>query len=160
MNKTLYKIISFCLVVIWMIVIFMLSEMNGTESTTKSKNVVSKIISVFNHKTENTNSNNVNTESTNTKTKDQMLNDANVSFRKYMHASVYFVLALLVYNFANTFDIKRKNLKYIWTILFVFLYACTDEYHQTFVYRKNRRNDRCFGRFYWRNGCNNSNYIN
>ena len=66
-----------------------------------------------------------------------VLNDANISFRKFMHSSVYFVLALLVCNFINTFEIKRKNLKYIWTIIFVFLYACTDEYHQTFIYRTN-----------------------
>lgn len=143
MNKNLYKIISFCLVIIWMIVIFMLSEMNGIESTNKSKSVISKIITVFNHKIENTNSNNVssvndvNSEIIAQQNEEQIVNNANVSFRKFMHSSVYFVLALLVCNFINTFNIERKYIKYYLTLIFVFLYACTDEYHQLFVKRKN-----------------------
>ena len=160
MNKNLYKIISFCLVIIWMIVIFELSEMNGIESGSKSKSVISKIITVFNHKTENTNSTNIETEKIPSKSKEQIVNEANGPFRKCMHASVYFVLALLVCNFISTFDIKRKYLKYIWTIIFVFLYACTDEYHQTFVYRKNWRAKRCFYRYSWRNYCNTTYFIN
>lgn len=133
MNTKLYKVISFCLVILWMIVIFLLSEMNGTESTNKSRNVVSRIITVFSHKTENTVSNNITTEKVQQKNKQQVVNEANISFRKFMHSGVYFVLALLVFNFINTFDINKKYFKYLWTLIFVFLYACTDEYHQTFV---------------------------
>lgn len=154
MNKNLYKIISFCLVILWMAVIFMLSEMNGIDSGNKSRSVISKFITVFSHKTENTNSINVETEKNPQKTKQQIVNEANGPFRKCMHASVYFVLALLVFNFVNTFEIKRKYFNYIWTLIFVFLYACTDEYHQTFVYRQNRRNKRCLNRYLRRYYCN------
>ena len=50
-----------------------------------------------------------------------------------MHGTVYFILVLLVYNFINTFNLKREYVKYLISLIIAFLYACSDEYHQTFV---------------------------
>ena len=56
----------------------------------------------------------------------------NLPFRKVMHASVYFILSILVlYAFMQN-KIPDKKV-YIITIFLCFLYACSDEFHQTFV---------------------------
>ena len=131
MNKNFYRIISFSLVLIWMIVIFCLSAMEGTESNYESRRIVNKIITVFSKKTNVTNANESNLN-VKPQTREQLVRKVNTPFRKCMHATVYFILALLVYNFINTFEIKNY-LKYLIPIIYVFFYACTDEYHQTFV---------------------------
>lgn len=124
MNKNLYRIISFLLIVIWMFTIFTLSAMDGKSSDKGSRKVVKKVVSE--------------TRKDYTKEEiDTIVDRANTPFRKCMHASEYFVLALLLFNFFNTFNIK-KYYKYILTLIISFLYACTDEYHQTFVLRKRR----------------------
>ena len=50
--------------------------------------------------------------------------------RKVAHASEYLVFALLIINALKQSNIKKT---YIITIIICFLYACTDEYHQTFI---------------------------
>lgn len=120
MNKILYRIISFLLIIVWMFAIFHLSAMDGKSSDSGSRKVVGKIVS----------------ETRKDYTKEQVnaiVYRANTPFRKCMHASEYFVLALLLFNFINTFSVK-KYYKYIGSLLIAFLYACTDEFHQTFVF--------------------------
>ena len=56
----------------------------------------------------------------------------NKPLRKCMHASVYFVLAILVFLSFKSFKINGWKL-YIFPILICFIYACTDEFHQSFV---------------------------
>lgn len=52
--------------------------------------------------------------------------------RKLAHFFLYFLMALFVYN-SQKKD-KKIPIKVSITILVVFLYACFDEYHQSFVY--------------------------
>ena len=56
----------------------------------------------------------------------------NKPLRKCMHASVYFVLAILVFLSFKSFKINGWKL-YVFPILICFIYACTDEFHQSFV---------------------------
>lgn len=119
MNKTLYRIISVLLIIIWMFAIFKLSAMDGKASDNGSRKVVKKIVTETR-------------KDYNEKQVDIAVERANTPFRKCMHASEYFVLALLLFNFINTFNIK-KYYKYIGSLIIAFLYACTDEFHQTFV---------------------------
>ena len=52
--------------------------------------------------------------------------------RKAAHFTEYFILYILLYRAFNT----KKNVDikfFLWSILIVFLYACSDEYHQAFV---------------------------
>ncbi|MFT5874014.1 MAG: VanZ family protein [Clostridium sp.] len=52
--------------------------------------------------------------------------------RKAAHFTEYFILYVLSYRAINTN--KNRNTKaFIWSILIVFLYACSDEFHQAFV---------------------------
>jgi VanZ family protein len=52
--------------------------------------------------------------------------------RKAAHFTEYFILFTLLY---RAISIKKnKDIKhFIWAILIVFLYACSDEFHQAFV---------------------------
>ena len=51
-----------------------------------------------------------------------------------MHATVYFVLAIMIMLFINVMQKKKRFfLALLITIILCFLFACTDEYHQTFV---------------------------
>ena len=53
--------------------------------------------------------------------------------RKIAHGLIYFGLAILVFNLLIHL-LKRKLIIYdIFTLIICFLYACSDEYHQTFV---------------------------
>ena len=204
MKKNLYRIISFVLVIVWMITIFWLSSMNADESNKKSKKAIDKALPISaevqenpkektDENTENGNrgaqvqnknevqvitleqeeiskelpkisqenaavaeiqvkeqkeiskvvqeeeketlllsTNNSSTKITPEKKK-QMVDELNKPLRKVMHASVYFVLAMLLFNFILSLELKKAYLKFILPIVIVFLYACSDEYHQTFV---------------------------
>lgn len=156
------KTISIALIIIWMAVIFWFSSMPGDESNTKSKSTIKEAIETIiprkkAEKTEETKSNEVNEISQNTQsqnqaetttnpeTKDanttqiqqnqkeeQLIEKLNKPLRKCMHASVYFVLSILIFNCLKTFKISGGKTVII-PIGIAFLYACTDEFHQLFV---------------------------
>lgn len=55
--------------------------------------------------------------------------------RKIAHYSEYFILAILAYNLLRCYKDKRRSV--IFSVLIIFLYACTDEIHQLFVIGRN-----------------------
>lgn len=130
MNKNFYKLLSFCLVIIGIIIIFLFSSMDATESNSKSKQIINKAITKSAEVSNDLGVTNVNTES---QKKIAIVNKLNPPLRKCMHASVYFILDLLLCSFINSLNLENEYLKYILSVIVVFLYACTDEYHQTFV---------------------------
>ena len=110
-------ILSFILVIIWMIVIFTMSSMTSEESNGKSKEVINTVV-----------------EQTNIENTEETVNMLNVPVRKIAHASEYFILGLLIINLIYSItNNKWKTIYYLISILICFLYACTDEYHQTFI---------------------------
>lgn len=123
-------IITFLLlfVLLWMGTIFYLSSMNTNESNGRSKVIVSDIIEFVSKTTHH--------EYT-LKEKEALVEKFNKPIRKCAHASVYFVLSILVLNFllALHSNLEKKYvLVFFMTIFICFLFALTDEYHQTFVY--------------------------
>ena len=119
MNKKIKKIISALLVILWMFVIFFFSSMPADESDKQSKG----IIYIIAEKLEGKDAEEI-----------ENINELNHIIRKCAHASVYFVLSILIFNFVN--QIKEKNIKYTYYFYIIgicFLYACTDEFHQLFV---------------------------
>ena len=52
--------------------------------------------------------------------------------RKAAHMSEYAILAILLFNILNEYDYNSK-IKFLSALLFSFVYACGDEFHQTFV---------------------------
>ena len=55
-----------------------------------------------------------------------------VYVRKTAHVTLYFLLGLSFISFLKEFNLIDKRL-IIYTILFVFIYACSDEIHQLFI---------------------------
>ncbi len=53
-------------------------------------------------------------------------------FRKLAHMSIYFILSINVMVVLFTFNMKMRY-RMLAALLFCFLYALTDEFHQTFV---------------------------
>lgn len=98
------KIISIVLVVVWMIVIFILSNEDASKST-DTTNFILRLLGI------------------NSNTFLFML------IRKIAHFSEYLILGLLVYNMFNKFEINN----YYFVILICIIYACLDEIHQLFI---------------------------
>ena len=44
---------------------------------------------------------------------------------------MYFILFILIYNVISLYVVERKAR--IYSVIFVFLYACSDEFHQSFI---------------------------
>ncbi len=113
------RVIYVVLIILWMIIVFGFSGQNGEESSNLSSIITDKIAEIFFKNVSETEL-------------EQLM--ANIGFivRKLAHFSLYFVGGFLIFGFINTFNIRLKN-KIILTIIFGFLYAISDELHQTFV---------------------------
>ncbi len=116
MNKH-KKIIAWVLLLIWMIVIFFMSHQPGEVSSSQSD----LILKIFNF---------IGIE----------LNDyfgelATFIVRKAAHFSEYMILFFLAYNVSIKYT-RTKQVRFL-LIIFVFLYACTDEFHQNFIPGRN-----------------------
>lgn len=108
------KNIDWLLVLGWLILIFVFSSQPGEVSSENNKFV----IQVFKFLGLDLNS---------------MLGTlSDFIVRKAAHFTEYFILYMLLYRAINTK--KNWNLKvFIWSLVIVFLYACSDEFHQAFV---------------------------
>lgn len=130
MNKTIIlKAISWLLVILWMLVIFWFSSMPSTESNGKSEGTINKIIETT---VDTTNKVGLTDKHPSKKKMSQVVEFLNKPLRKCMHASVYLILVFLL---INAFRVSGVSFTYsiVLSILICFLYACSDEYHQTFV---------------------------
>lgn len=110
MNK---KRINLAALILWMIVIFVFSQMPGQLSDENSRFV----IYIFNLLGLNLNS--------------AFGDFANFIVRKGAHFTEYFILYMLLLNVLREKFNWSKAL--IYSLAGVFLYACTDEFHQSFV---------------------------
>ena len=99
-----------------MISIFSLSNDNGYKSTKKSD----KVITFWYEKL------------TNNKINKEVINKLVYPVRKSAHIIIYLILGLLFISLLYEFNITTK-IMIISSILFCFIYACSDEIHQLFV---------------------------
>ena len=104
------KKISIILVIIWMILIFIFSNMNGTLSSMQSDGIVTEIANIFNYSGN--------------------LDILSIIVRKLAHFTEYLVLGILVLN-ACKYNNVKDMLKL--SILICILYALGDEIHQLFI---------------------------
>ena len=91
-------------------IIFALS--NQSNSSEMTKNVIQEIIPII-----NTNN---------------LINRINFLVRKSAHIIEYFILTLLTVSLLKKYT-KTNTLIILISLIFCFLYACTDEYHQSFI---------------------------
>ena len=122
MNKR--KIIFIILIICWLGVIFYFSSMDTYESNGDSKEVVSVVVDK---------AIDISNSSINDNKKEDIVNVLNLHIRKFAHFSLYFILSILFMSFFISFN--KFNLKTIIliSILLCFIYAITDEFHQTFI---------------------------
>ena len=111
------KMIAWVLLISWMIIIFLMSHQPGDISSNQSE-LVLKIFSFIGIE----------------------LNDyfgelATFIVRKAAHFSEYMILFLLAYNVTRYYINTTKARLLL--IIFVFIYACTDEIHQYFIPGRN-----------------------
>ena len=116
MNKN-RKIISWLILLIWMGIIFFMSHQPGDVSNNQSELVI-KIFQFLGIEL------------------NQYFGElATFIVRKTAHFSEYFILFLCAYNVSKIYFTNRKAR--IYAIIFVFLYACSDEFHQHFIPGRN-----------------------
>lgn len=117
--KHLARYILMILIIFLCVKIYRLSNENGKISKDTSNNVTKNIIMIFN--------NNIPENELNKK-----VETIDPIIRKIAHLSLYIILGLLVMLCLETFnntEIKKIGI----SVLFTFLYACSDELHQKFV---------------------------
>ncbi len=130
-KKLIFIGIVAAIIIAWCATIFRLSSMNSNSSNGASTGIVEKAISKV---LDATNEAGI----TDSHPDDEKLTKAaeliNAPLRKVIHATVYFVLALLLLAISRViFGSKKYLLSCAITILLSFIFAMTDEYHQTFV---------------------------
>ena len=141
------KKINVIFIIIWMSIIFIFSSMPSEESNEKSKATIKETIEIINptpvskqneslSQTESGNTEKgtetIKENNTQNQNEEQLIEKLNKPLRKCMHASVYFVLSILIFNCLKTFKISGWKTVII-PIGIAFLYACTDEFHQLFI---------------------------
>lgn len=116
------RILFVSLSIIWMIVIFMFSNQNGETSGGLSDKIVSVIIKIIYGK----------------QFSDFDLSKQNeiqevISFiiRKGAHFTIFGILATFYYFMLTSF--KKNEFNYLISLALTFIYACSDEWHQSFV---------------------------
>ena len=119
MKKTILKII----ILLWMILIFILSNQPAEESTELSDGFISKTIgSIYKITHKNT------TEEKLIEIKEKYTHIV----RKTAHFTIYLILGLLIGKLLKEYNITNKQL-ILYGILICMLYAISDEIHQIFV---------------------------
>ncbi len=130
-KRVIIIVVLVLLVLLWIGGIYKLSAMNTSNSNGKS----SGIIGVFIEDTlEVTNKYGITDSHPDESKLEKASQLLNAPLRKVMHASVYFVLAIMVIFVVNyLFHHKKYLISAIIAIAFIIMAAGFDEYHQTFV---------------------------
>lgn len=117
------KYIFLLLVILWMILIFSLSNRTAIESTSNSNVIIDFIIDC---------SSKITGRDFNVVEIQNFYDVLEFPVRKSAHFCLYLILGIFVFLFINEFGYTDKN-KVIITLLICLIYALTDEIHQLFV---------------------------
>lgn len=123
-EKEVLKVINIILVLIWMITVFGFSNQNGTQSTNTSQTVTKVVVKPILTEDEKKNK--------------TIIKDTEKVIRKLAHYTIYTIGGALILNYAySTKSSKKKQI--IYSVLFGFMYAITDELHQHFISERSAR---------------------
>ena len=117
---TLRKTIKIILVVGWMILIFLFSNQTGSKSSNLSNSIIIKTMRL------------VTGDNISPEKQEKALKKYVFVVRKFGHIFLYFVLAIFVFLLLKEYFPVNKKL-IIYTIIFCFCYAISDEFHQLFI---------------------------
>lgn len=128
-NDIFICIFSWILVIIWAGLIFSLSSMDTNESNEKSKTVISDFVE---KSVETTNGLGITDKHPSENKMNQVIEKLNYPLRKVAHASEYFIFTIFILIALKNSGVNGTK-KIVIALIICFIYACTDEYHQTFV---------------------------
>ncbi len=114
-------IIGIILSIAWMIVIFCFSARSASELDLKNDFIVNIIVHVVNKNFDNLDS----------ELKNSILSNTTFFVSKTAHFLEYAILGFFLF-FALAF-IKKYGLRYFFVVLISFIYAISDEYHQSLI---------------------------
>ena len=126
-KQKLKTILSYILVILWMILIFIFSNVDSDNSNKTSMDTIDKIIDKVDEATYDAG---IRDHHVSNDKKLLLISNLNMPIRKLAHFTEYLILCLLLINALNLSNIKHK---YLISIIICILYAFTDEYHQTFI---------------------------
>ena len=130
-SKIIILVVLVILVIGWGFIIYKFSDMNTISSNGDSKSIISMVLEKGLELTNDLGITNSHPSENKIEKATMLLNSP---LRKVMHASVYFVLAFFIMLLINIIKNKKNYLfSFIITILICFIFALTDEYHQTLV---------------------------
>lgn len=130
-SKFILLTIIAIIAIAWCATIFKFSAMNSETSNNKSKGITEQLISKV---LDATNEAGITDSHPDDEKLAKAANLINAPLRKVAHATVYFVLAIILLILGRViFGGRKYLLTCAATILLCFLFAMTDEYHQTFV---------------------------
>lgn len=121
-------IFRYSLLIILCGVIFWFSSNNGQASSSQSGRVVDLICRIFFPKMDNLSN----------ERQFAIIEILTVIVRKAAHFSIYALLGGIAFA-AFFFPVKNKAKRLLYSVIFVFLYACTDEFHQVFISERTGR---------------------
>lgn len=114
------KVIKIILVLLWMVMIFLLSNEEAVKSSKKSDGLIIRSVELFTGK------------SLSVQEKEKVLKYLVFPVRKCAHLSLYLILGILVISLLREYMVINTKLVLL-SLLICFLYACSDEVHQLFV---------------------------
>ena len=114
------KVIKIILVLLWMVMIFLLSNEEAVKSSKKSDGLIIKSVELFTGK------------SLSDQEKEKVLKYLVFPVRKCAHLSLYLILGILVISLLREYMVINTKLVLL-SLLICFLHACSDEIHQLFV---------------------------
>ncbi len=116
------KIMTILLIIVWMAVVFKLSNQVSSESSALSRTMTEKIL-IYMHITDNMSDKEAN----------QLIQKIEIIIRKLAHYTLYMLGGLLILLHVNLYQIKM-NKKIIISWFIGTAYAVLDEVHQLFVF--------------------------
>lgn len=120
--KKYQRVLWLGLSLLWMTVIFMFSSQKGSSSSALSSSVTRHFIQLFYPSFQNLD----------LLSQNDLLNTIHTFIRKLAHFTEYGILWFCFYHFLRSYDMSSKK-AYLLAVVFCFLYASSDEFHQAFV---------------------------
>lgn len=121
MARTIFRIILIILLCLTFYKIFQFSDENATKSSSRSREIMRKIVDIFPY-----------TRNLSISTKEKIVEKSQPIIRKLAHFSIYALVGILIMTFVSTYKLllwKKLGI----SILVGLIYAMSDEYHQSFI---------------------------
>lgn len=115
------RIIYTCLLIVWMIIIFIFSNQDANKSESTSDKVTSTVIDTVQVVTK---------QDITKEKKSNLIEKTRVLVRKSAHFFLFLILGILIYLTLSSYSVSKTVL---FSIIFCFIYACSDELHQLFT---------------------------